>query len=301
MHNALTDPAYTVPPVPTGGPTPGIRWLRRNVARFTDGPDHARRRRLVTDLLAGADLTELRGWAAEYTRAIVRQTGPVDLMTEVARVVPVEVLCAVLGLPSAPASSVAVIARAYQPGTGAEEPADEAVAELVEAFGGIANEATASTIALLAQACDATAGLIGNAVLRAATNCLVDGVVAERQPDASLPSAGTVAAADLVENAALTVATNCLVDAVVAETLRQDPPVRMTRRQVAGTVVAVDLAGLPFGAGPHECPGREHAQAIAAGILEAVRGCRLVDPHVEYEPSVALRVPVALVVMPGGG
>jgi hypothetical protein len=67
---------------------------------------------------------------------------------------------------------------------------------------------------------------------------------------------------------------------IIAETLRHAPPVRATRRvvPVTGTVVVIHLAasGLPFGAGPHQCPGRDHAVAIAAGILESVRGCRLV-------------------------
>lgn len=262
---ALDDPAFTMPPVPAGGPPVGIRWLRRNIARFADGTEHDRRRTLVTGMLAAVDIADLHRLAAERTRAVLDDAGgrPVDLMARVARVVPVEVLVAGLGMPPVPAGSVAVIAKAYQPGSGAEEPADEAVVQLVEAFGGVADEATAAAIALLVQACDATAGLVGNAVLV----MLRGGARAET---------------------------------VVAETLAQAPPVRMTRRVEPGTgaVIAVDLAasGLPFGAGPHRCPGRDHATAIAAGILDAVRGCRLVTSHVEYERSAALRVPAELVV-----
>ncbi|HEV8561775.1 MAG TPA: oxidoreductase [Actinophytocola sp.] len=59
------------------------------------------------------------------------------------------------------------------------------------------------------------------------------------------------------------------VDTAVAGTLRDDPPVRVTRRVRDGEPVTVDLGGLPFGAGPHACPGRDHAIAIACGILEA--------------------------------
>jgi cytochrome P450 len=256
-----------VPPVPAGGPTVGIRWLRRSVARFADGPDHDRRRRQVTNLLAAVEIDGLRRLAAAHTRTVLDAAAghPVDLMARVARVVPVDVLATATGMPSVPAGSVAAIARAYQPDTGAEEPADEAVAQLVDAFGGMPTEATAARIALLVQACDATAGLVGNATL------------AMLRGDADRP-----------------------VETVVAETLRKNPPVRMTRRLApdTGTTVAVDLAasGLPFGAGPHRCPGRDHATAIVVGILEAVRGCRLVDPHVDYEPSAALRVPATLVV-----
>jgi cytochrome P450 len=62
----------------------------------------------------------------------------------------------------------------------------------------------------------------------------------------------------------------------VEEVLRDDPPVRATRRQAsvrttvggvtveAGEVVLVSLAGgLAFGAGPRRCPGEQHARALA--------------------------------------
>lgn len=270
---ALADPAFTMPALPTGGPAVGIRWLRRNVARFADGAEHGRRRQQVTSMLAAVDIAGLRRLAAERTRSVLddsdRETDrrPVDLMARVARVVPVEVLIAALGMPSVPAGSVMVIAKAYQPGTGAEKPADEAVVQLVEAFGGVPDEATAAKIALLVQAYDATAGLVGNAAL----------AMLRADRDAGRP------------------------ETIVTETLLQDPPVRMTRRLApdTGTAVAVDLAasGLAFGAGPHQCPGRDHATAIAVGVLESVRGCRLVTTQVEYEQSTALRVPATLVVM----
>jgi hypothetical protein len=53
--------------------------------------------------------------------------------------------------------------------------------------------------------------------------------------------------------------------------LAEDPPVRVTRRVRAGETVEVDISGLPFGAGPHACPGREHAIALAVGILSGER------------------------------
>jgi hypothetical protein len=68
--------------------------------------------------------------------------------------------------------------------------------------------------------------------------------------------------------------------------LREDPPVRATRRLAtaparigaadvaAGTIVTLDLTAggderLPFGSGLRPCPGREHALAIAAGCVTA--------------------------------
>lgn len=242
---ALADPALTVPPVPAGGPRVGVRWLRRNIARFADGAEHDRRRRRVTSMLAALEYAELRRLAADRTRAVLdaiaeQPADPTPRVARVAATVPVDVLVAALGMPVVLATSVAVIAAAYQPGSGAEGPADEAVAGLVEALGGVADEATAAKIALLVQAQAATAGLVENAAL------------AMWRADADRP-----------------------VETIVAETLRRDPPVRMTRRRARDTArtVTIDLAasGLPFGAGPHHCPGRDHATAIVVGILEAVR------------------------------
>ncbi len=61
----------------------------------------------------------------------------------------------------------------------------------------------------------------------------------------------------------------------IADTLRLDPPVRHTRRVRDGEVVAVDLSTEPFGAGPHACPGREHALAIAGSVVQACSADRM--------------------------
>lgn len=130
---------------------------------------------------------------------------------------PVEVLAEALGLPAGLGDDVAVVAASYQPHTAITEEADRAVARLIEACGGLADEATANRIGLLVQACDATKALVAHTV------------------------AG-----------------------------RTDPPVPITRRVAPdGTLVEVSLAEVPFGIGPHACPGREHALALAAGLVEA--------------------------------
>ncbi|MCM6778349.1 hypothetical protein NDR87_33270 [Nocardia sp. CDC159] len=74
------------------------------------------------------------------------------------------------------------------------------------------------------------------------------------------------ATAALIERARVADAPDALT-----EVLRTDPPVRRTRRLVDGIVTEIDLTTMPFGAGPHECPGRSHALALAAGVLEATR------------------------------
>ncbi|HUB40207.1 MAG TPA: hypothetical protein VMA72_15255 [Streptosporangiaceae bacterium] len=131
------------------------------------------------------------------------------------------------------------VAQAYLPGTGDESRADVAVDKLVAVFGGAFDEQTAARIGLLVQACEAT------------------GVLTERARTRP-----------------------------VHEVLREEPPVRATKRQAlatttvgsitieAGEVVQVCLADdLAFGAGPHQCPGRVHAlalaQALAGGALAA--------------------------------
>jgi hypothetical protein len=159
-----------------------------------------------------------------------------------------------------PAGPVAVAARSYQPGAADEGPADRAVAGLVRAFGGVAGEATAARIALLLQACEATAGLVGNAIL-------------------AVP--------------------HCPVETIISETLQRNPPVRFTRRLGQdGSPVVLDLAasGLPFGAGAHECPGRRQATALATGFVESFRDFRLAEPEVEWLPPAALRIPARLIV-----
>ncbi|MER7751067.1 hypothetical protein [Kitasatospora sp. NPDC097643] len=249
---ALADPALVPVPATTSGPPGGVAWLRASVARFSSGEPHVRRRRLVQVELDRLDPAALRAAAAEATEPDPRL-----------RVV--QVLAAALGLadPAAVARDVALVARAYFADAPDDPAADAAVARLLPAVGapsgassgassdassgaGRAAEAAANRIGLLVQACDATATLVENA--RRGTG----------RPE---------------------------------PTLRDDPPVRAMRRLAvrdteiggipvpAGTHVLLDIAAaqreggapdrepLTFGAPPRRCPGREHALAIASGIL----------------------------------
>jgi hypothetical protein len=189
-----------------------LTWLRATVSRFSAGPDHARRRALVVARLATLDPAELR----ERARERAPTSGDPGL-------VPVIVLAEALGArdPIGAAAAVATIAPAYNPppGPNASSPggdaaADDAVALLLALLPPGDLEAVAQDIAILVQACVATAALIAG----------------------------------------------------------DDPPVALTRRIAPdGTLVEVDLTGLPFGAGPRACPGAEHALALAAGVVEARR------------------------------
>jgi len=221
----MTSLASPVPPVPTDVPLGSVAWLRASVARFSNGADHARRRSLAVDLLAEVEPEVLRRKASEAAGGDPR-------------LVVVGVLAGELGLPVV-ASDVAAVAAAYHPHVTPSEDTTEAEAalgRLVAACGGTTDELVAARIGLLIQACEATAGLIGNAVPL---------VRAGKPPEEA-----------------------------VAEVLRADPPVSHTRRRVAGEDVLVPLAGTPFGAGPRECPGPAHAIALATGVLAALRVTR---------------------------
>jgi cytochrome P450 len=166
-------------------------------------------------------------------------------MPDIAREVPVRTLAEALGLPEVDVSAVRTVAAVYLVGTAGPE-VDLAVASLVEAFGGVADEETAARIGLLVQACEATAALILNA-----------------NPRIRELGIG--------------------VDSVIESTLQSDPPVRSTTRQATtaahvnglrvapGDLLGVELIEMPFGAGAHACPGREQAVAIATGVCEALR------------------------------
>ncbi|MEV6910929.1 oxidoreductase [Amycolatopsis sp. NPDC051071] len=149
----------------------------------------------------------------------------------IAWTVPVAVLAAELGLPDV-SRDIATVSAAYHPHTEAGPHAEEAMRRLIEVCGGDVGERTAARIGILVQACDATAKLLGKAL-------------AAHRPDEDAAS---------------------LLDRV----LREDPPVRITRRWVGGEVVEVDLTDRPFGAGPKHCPGQAQALDVAAGILDAL-------------------------------
>lgn len=204
----LSDPEYEVPaPLPPTAAADGqadMAWFRNSVARFSRGEDHQRRRALALDLLTELNPDQLRKRTAQGHEA-----GFVGVLAEALGLTPQE--AAGIG------DDVAAVAACYHPHTQITSEADEALARLVAAFGGVADEATANRVALLIQARDATNALIS----------------------------------------------------VMAEG-RSDPPVPFTRRIAPdGSLVEVDLSQAHFGAGPHACPGREHAVALAEGTIQA--------------------------------
>ncbi|SCF21911.1 Cytochrome P450 [Micromonospora viridifaciens] len=298
VYAVLTDPRCVVPAAP-GGPPGTLAWLRGAVSRFSDPERHPARRAIAVTALARVDPLELRAAAAECTeRELDRAGGRVDVMTALARRVPLAVLAARLGLadPAAAGPAVAAVAAAYHPGAdpAAVARADRAVGTLLAMSPPAPPEVVANRIGLLVQACDATAGLIG-----AAARHVLD-----------VPSAASTG--DLL-----------------AEVLRLDPPVRATRRVTttalrlgdreigpdAPLLLRFDVANrdpaefpdpdrfrpgrpggsLTFGAGPRGCPGERHALALAAGVVDVLRRrCRGTGAPAGYASHPTLRVPTSL-------
>jgi cytochrome P450 len=149
----LADPAYTVPDPGPPGPYGTMAWLRATVSRFCEGEAHARRRAIVEALLADLDPADLRDAAARMTTPAVDPP-----------YVPVAVLAAELGVAldelADAVAATRLVAAAYHPHTDASG-ADEALKRLLALLpGGDEPEVVAARVALLVQACEATAGLV---------------------------------------------------------------------------------------------------------------------------------------------
>jgi hypothetical protein len=129
----LIDPDYVVPDV-AGGDS-GLAWLRQHVVRFSEGVQHARRRRLAEDVLE--NLGEA-AFVADPTTSLLRA----------------------MALPDSLAAAVALVSAAYQPHFPQSPAADAAADRLVAACGG-RNEESAARVCVLVQAHAATEALIG--------------------------------------------------------------------------------------------------------------------------------------------
>ena len=263
------------------------RELRGRMARFSDGAEHRARRDRVLGLLPDAAAAE--GAARGMTMAVLAGCAGTREAMELARRVPVEVLARALGVPGERIGAVVAAtgqlcaALAPAPGAAGMEDGERAAFPLIEILAGAdGDDRAVAVISVLFQAYDATAALIGLALALAAG-----------RPGET--------AAELVETV-----------------LRDDPPVQCTRRTSgrpaviggvtipAGEAVWVLLAaaerGAPtppatFGSGPHGCPGRELATALARGVVGGVldAGWRPVTgPGLAYQPRPNLRMPVSV-------
>ena len=281
VDRVLRDPRYLVPETDTAAARPMARF-RSRASRFVNGPTHDRRRARLEELLGLLDPDELAAAAAARTRELIAASAPADGDSDaaeygeaapdvaaIARRVPVASLAELLGFdrPDDLPPLVAVVAAPYASGVRIDA-ADAAIVRLLAAAArrpaaamraakhlddGTDDEPEdgALRVQLLVQAFAATAALVEGAVLRAATT----------------PAATT--------------------EEVLAVTLRDDPPVRLTRRvRPDGDLVAVRLDGpdrgartgdaartLAFGAGRRACPAERLAMAMAGAVVEELRAC----------------------------
>jgi cytochrome P450 len=293
---ALASPSLSVAPAAggalSGQDSPAARLLAR-MARFSDGPDHRRRRELLTSLLPPVPRVA-RTAAVRINDYLLRRNAAFDIMP-LARLLPAEVLASALGLPPTDAARAATltgmlcdaVTPSLLPRTGTAAAGDEAADQLVALLAshwGQAEERVTAGISILFQARDATAALIGTAL------------VADGRGDPGLPAAQRV-----------------------EHVLRREAPVQNTRRtSLAPTQIGDALipAGSPvwifiataergsaipatFGSGPHGCPGAAHATAIARQILAvlAAEGWHPVaGQRIDLEPRPNLRVPARVLV-----
>jgi cytochrome P450 len=287
---ALASPALSVAPARSQGGT--AAQLLARMARFSDGAEHAQRRARVEALLPEAGLEFAAARAAGDL--LERSAGVVDAMP-IARTVPVSVLAAALGVPEFDVEQVVTmtgrlcegvspshVAGSTSPdGENIDDAAERLLALLAPVGSGDDDEVVA-VASVLFQARDATAALVGAALLISA------------EPGAD--------------------------DEFVERALRQHPPVQCTRRTALadvelggvtvprGASVWVFLAaaetGPPaaattFGSGPHACPGSGPAVALANGVVDGIRsaGWRPVPGQpVRYEPRPNLRLPARILV-----
>jgi cytochrome P450 len=259
---ALMQSADAVVTAPTGHARLAP-WLG-SMARFTEGPDHARLRELATQVIASLDPVQLRDAARLRTMSVVSGTGAVEVdLVRLARRMPVETLAAALGLGAVPAvvEAVDALVQATAPATAeVDRPDDESVDRMLRDALGPPDEATAARLSVLFQAMDATAALIMARLLHSAI------------PPILTTTRRTVRAV-AIPSATVPPGTGVVVGLGAATTASDESFV--------------------FGRGRHRCPGEEVAQALADGVVDAVDGWgrRVRSAPIGWQPRPNLRIP----------
>jgi cytochrome P450 len=320
-------PAEPVPHAVAGSPAGEIFG---DLVRMNDGARHAAMKPAVMRALAGIDSAKVVQAARDWLDRTIAERGEAlchGTLDEVIFELPLAVVAALLGAPAAliPEVTAAVgdFVRCIAPGSSADPLArgKRAAADLLALFRALpagagllqrlrdemGDEAGGfvipNAIGFLFQTHDATAGLVGNALL----------------------------AATMHRDAYQSAGDSTRLKAFVHEVLRFDPPVQNTRRFLAedaviggqamreGDAILVVLAAanrdgsvnpeperfdidrrertiFTFGLGRHACPGETIATAIAVAAVERLVP-RLTEldcmiESVTYRPSANARIPV---------
>jgi cytochrome P450 len=290
IGEALRHPALRVRPLQEPVPralagTPAGEVFA-HLVRMTDGEFHARHKPQVERAARRHSIEDVAAAAAQATASLMRASDANAFLAAV----PVRSMAILLGVPEPSLDRTTQWVADFVKALGAN-PSAEVVARANEAAltlmaqgeaEGLDATAAANRIAFMQQSLDATAGLIGNSVLRLL-----------RQPQ-SMPEASDL---DVWR-------------ALVTEVTRSDPPVHNTRRFAAqdltlagervargqGVLLVLASANMTFGAGAHACPGEAIAIEIAASALRTLSATdalrRLFCRFAGYRPLPNARVPM---------
>lgn len=235
-----------VPPASTDSSAGATITLRNAMARFS-GPDrHPERRAHIDALIGRLDVTAAERLAGSVARDLLAAGASEHT---VVRVAPTRALLALLG-PGPSTDSVVddveAVVRVIGRGEPAEAAADAATERLLAAVP--AGDDPVAVVSLLYQNFDATTALLRNTLAARATGTAPEPAVRATRRVAVVPTEvdGTVLAAG---------------DEIVLE---------------------IGRAGLPFGAGPHECPGRALAEAFVRGVVSALDAPNLGQGRAEH-------------------
>ncbi|MED5617351.1 cytochrome P450 [Janthinobacterium sp. P210005] len=317
VRAVLAHPACRVRPADLGVPhnlagTP-CGAIFAELVRMNDGERHALPKQVLARALGQVDMARLQGRALHL--AGDRVPGSAVQLNDAVFELPLFAMADLLGFAPAQWPALAAWTRSFvaclSPLSNAEQLAGAQVAAeaLLQSFGRLLREGDvrpgsmlaaivaeadalgwqasggvlANLVGLLSQTCDATAGLLGNAI-----------VALRAQPE--LPTQLSAAPE--------------LWPAMLREVSLRDPAIHNTRRYTAedaecngvrvpaGQMILVVLASAGqaesgFGHGRHACPGQAIALAIATACLQAWAGALESLPLAwRYLPSLNARIPV---------
>ena len=252
---ALESSALVVPARPSTFPDGPVAEIRDQMARFSEGDEHADRRADVEAAIADVDVSALSTEVLERTRAAL-QARPsdverIDALSDIGMVVPTLALLAALGVEQSEvarrAADVGLIVASIGRGAAVTADTDAAARRLLAEFA-THSAGPVAAISMLYQNHDATAALFGSVLLARATGETRHNALARTVRVALEPT--TVIDADVTD-----------ADVIDAEV-------------TAGEVVEVSLDGedVEFGAGRHACPGERLAVAIVDAMIAAIDG-----------------------------
>ena len=253
------------------------------LVRMNDGEFHPRHRPDVEARIGGLSEEDVEAAAEAATRDVAQRLSADEMLSAI----PVQTIATLLRRGSALRALTAdlrgtvqaVIDFAQGIAAGAKEDAigkADAAARMLMAQGeqeGLSRVQAANRIALMQQSLDATAGLIGNAIVEWQRN------------------GGELRGTEIVERVA-----------------REDPAIHNTRRFAAQDIELGDqriasgqglvlllMEGHGFGQGAHACPGETLAIRIAAAALRALRDTgtlQRLGPVRGYRPLPNARIPI---------